>query len=170
MLRFKALIEKFGAKGEKTGWTYIEVPEKITSQLKPGFRKAFRVKGFLDQYSITQTSLIPMGDGNYILPLNASLRKAIGKGKGGTLEVALEVDSRPIKINSIFLECMKDEPTALEFFNSLPQSHKNYFSKWIESAKSDFTREKRIAQAVNALSRKWGYGEMIRSGKEGPLG
>ncbi|MDE3213285.1 MAG: DUF1905 domain-containing protein, partial [Bacteroidota bacterium] len=151
MVRFNALIKRFGAQGEKTGWTYIEIPEKVTSQLKPGFKKAFRVKGSLDAQSVKQVSLIPMGEGNYILPLNASMRKQLGKMKGDILEVQLEEDTRPLKINTYFLECLKDEPSAWEFFHTLPQGHRNYFSKWIESAKTDPTRDKRIAQAVNAL-------------------
>ena len=65
-----------------------------------------------------------------------------------------------------FTDCLKDEPGAVTFFKSLAKSHQDYFIKWIESAKTDQTRIKRIAQSVSALSRKKGYGEMIRSLKK----
>jgi hypothetical protein len=169
MIHFNAVIMKFGMQGEKTGWSYIEVPAKLSSQLKPGYRKAFRVKGWLDQHPIEGVSLIPMGNGDYIMALNAAMRKALGKRKGAHIEVKIEVDGRPIKINTTFLECLKDDPSAWAFFHSLPQGHRNYFSKWIDSAKTDGTREKRIARAVNALSRNWGYSEMIRFGKKDSL-
>nr|MBP8244154.1 YdeI/OmpD-associated family protein [Chitinophagaceae bacterium] len=53
---------------------------------------------------------------------------------------------------------------AKAFFESLTGSHQRYFSKWIDSAKTEPTRVKRITMAVNALAKKWGYGEMIRGG------
>ncbi|MBP6687980.1 MAG: YdeI/OmpD-associated family protein, partial [Lacibacter sp.] len=59
-------------------------------------------------------------------------------------------------------ECLNDEPTALQYFNSLAGGHQRYFSKWIDSAKTEPTKAKRIAMAVNALARKMGYTEMLR--------
>ncbi|MEO6220382.1 MAG: YdeI/OmpD-associated family protein, partial [Ginsengibacter sp.] len=60
-------------------------------------------------------------------------------------------------------DCLKDEPPALFFFKSLTGSHQRYFSKWIDDAKTEPTRVKRITMAINALSKNWGYPEMIRS-------
>lgn len=166
MIHFNAAIKKFGEMGEKTGWTYIEIPGEIASKIKPGYKKSFRVKGLLDNYAIERISLLPMGGGSFIIPINATMRKALGKRKGTVIKASLEADEREVEINKVFLECLADEPKALEFFNSLPRSHRNYFSKWIESAKTEETKANRIARAVTALSRKLGYPEMIRMGKE----
>jgi len=170
MIHFSAVIKKFGDQGEKTGWSYIEVSEEVASQIKPGYKKSFRVKGRLDNYPIEKTSLLPMGGGNFIIPVNATIRKALGKRKGAVIKVSLTADEREVEINKSFLECLADEPDALEFFNSLARGHRNYFSKWIESAKTEETRANRIARAVTALSRKLGYPEMMRMGKEERLG
>lgn len=43
-VQFIATIHRFESKGEKTGWTYIEIPVDIAQQLKPGNKKSFRVK------------------------------------------------------------------------------------------------------------------------------
>ncbi|MFD2524744.1 YdeI/OmpD-associated family protein [Flavihumibacter stibioxidans] len=43
-------------------------------------------------------------------------------------------------------------------------SHQRYFSKWIEVAKTESTRDIRIARTVNAMVKKWSYSEMIRAG------
>jgi uncharacterized protein YdeI (YjbR/CyaY-like superfamily) len=95
------------------------------------------------------------------------MRKGTGKRKGAQLSVQLEADDEfSIQVNPEFLECMKDEPRALSFFNSLPKSHRDYFTKWIESAKTEPTKTRRIAEAVNALSRNQGYGEMLRELKK----
>ena len=166
MIQFNAVIKKFAKQGEKTGWSYIEIPEDIAVKIKPDYKKSYRVKGSLDSYKIERTSLIPMGGGSFIIPINATIRKELGKRQGAIIKVSLAEDARPVQIEKTFLICLADEPSALEFFNSLPGSHRKYFSKWIESAKTEETKANRIARAVTALSRKLGYGEMLRIGKE----
>lgn len=165
MISFTATILKFGEKGEKTGWSYIEIPADMAEKLNPGDKKSFRVKGKLDNYAIKGVSLIPMGAGKYIMALNATMRKAIHKNKGAMLKVQLDLD-KPYQLLKELVQCLEDEPAAKDFFNRLPRSHQNYFSKWIESAKTDTTRAKRIAMTVNAASRKWDYGQMIRAAKQ----
>lgn len=167
MVQFTTTILKFGDKGEKTGWTYISVPPDLVQELKPGNKKEFKVKGKLDAYRISRVSLLPMGGGVFILPLNAEMRKAIGKRQGAMLKVQLQEDDSAFVFNADFMTCLQDDPTALGFFNSLTGSHQRYFSKWIDSAKTAATREKRIIRAITALARKWGYPEMMRSKEEG---
>lgn len=163
MIQYTATIHKFGEKGEKTGWTYIEVSAEQAEILQHGQKKSFRVKGKLDKHAIKGVALIPMGGGAFILPLNAVMRKAIGKRMGGTLKVQLQADTEKYLLNAEFMECLADEPKALAFFNSFPGSVQRYYSKWIDSAKTEATKTKRIALAVTALSRKMDYGEMLRS-------
>jgi hypothetical protein len=166
VISFKTVIQKFEKQGEKTGWSFIEVPTGIAQKLKPGNKKSFRVKGTLDKYKIKQKSLLPVGDGNFILPINAAMRKATGKREGSVLVVKLEEDRSKFVLNPGLMACLEDEPGALKFFNTLPGSHRRYFSKWIESAKTEATKTKRIAQAVNALAAGLGFAEMLRAGKE----
>jgi hypothetical protein len=163
MVSFSTTILKFDKQGEKTGWTYIVVPEKIAAQLKPGCKKSFRVKGKLDNHTIEQVALIPMGEGDFIIPINARMRKATGKGKGAILQVQLREDKKEYQLNAEFMECLEDEPVAMEFFKSKSASYQRYYSKWIESAKTEATKTKRIALAVSSLAKKMEYGEMIRS-------
>lgn len=165
-VRFNAVIEKFGNNGEKTGWTYIEFPADIAARLKPGNRKSFRIKGTLDTYKFKRTALIPIGKGKFILPVNATIRKATGKIFGDTLTVNAEVDSSAIPINKDLMDCLKDEPVALENFMNYPPSHRNYYSKWIESAKTESTKTKRIVMCVEALLRGWNYAEMLRNARD----
>lgn len=165
MIKFSTTILKFDEQGEKTGWTYIEIPADIAEQIKPNNKKSFRVKGKLDSLKIESIALMPMGNGSFIMPFNAAMRKATGKRRGATITVAIEEDKKPLQLNAYFLACLNDEPAALKKFNSLPGSHKNYFSKWIDSAKTEQTKTKRIAAAVAALSRNFGYAEMMREAK-----
>jgi hypothetical protein len=166
MVRFTATIKQFGQQGEKTGWTYIEVPPDIAQHLKAGARTSFRVRGKLDSTAIKQIALLPMGGGTFIMALNADIRKAIKKRKGSRIDVQIEEDDSGFVFNKDFMTCLADDPEARKFFKSLPGSHQRYFSKWIDSAKTTTTREKRIARAVSALARKMGYAEMVREGRE----
>jgi len=159
-------MHKFEKQGEKTGWTYIEVPADLAQKLKPGNKKEFKVKGKLDTHIINRISLLPMGGGIFIMAINASMRKAIGKRHGAMLKVQLEADDSPFIFNADFMDCLDDEPNAKNFFQTLPGSHQRYFSKWIDGAKTDPTKTKRIAQAVSALARKMGYQEMMRNLKK----
>lgn len=165
MLQFTALIKKFNDQGEKTGWTYIEIPAAIAEKLKPGNKKSFRVKGSLDDYAFTGIAVLPMGDGSFILALNAAIRKKIRKQKGASLKVNIEADDNPVKLNADLMECLADEPESLSFFNQLTPGHRKYFSNWIDSAKTDATKTKRIAQTLTALSNHQHFGEMLRAMK-----
>ena len=166
MIAFTTTIKKFASQGEKTGWTYIEVPAKFAEQLHPDNKKGFRVKGFLDAYAFEGIALLPMGGGDFIMALNAAMRKGIGKTKGAQVKVKMEVDTKEIKPPAELIECLKDEPMALENFNKITKGHQNYFTKYIESAKTDVTKAKRIAASVSALAKGWDYGQMIRSMKK----
>ncbi len=166
MITFTTSIKKFESKGEKTGWTYIEIPADLAQELKPGNKKEFKVKGKLDAYVIKRVSLLPMGGGIFIMAINANMRKAIGKRNGAMLTVKLTEDKSEFVFDSDFIDCLTDEPRANEYFQSLTGSHQRYFSKWIEGAKTAPTKAKRIAQAVNALVKKMGYPEMIRAAQE----
>lgn len=92
MVQFATTIQKFDQKGDKTGWTYIAVSAELAQRLLPGNKKAFRVQGFLDTHSFKGISLIPMGGGDFIMALNAPLRKRIKKRCGDQVKVKLEVD------------------------------------------------------------------------------
>ncbi|MBL0357324.1 MAG: DUF1905 domain-containing protein [Chitinophagaceae bacterium] len=162
MISYEAIILKFDKQGEKTGWTYIEVPVEIAEQIKAGCKKSYRVKGKLDGFSIAQVALIPMGNGHFIIPLNATMRKGIGKRKGAILKVQLQEDKKEYELNAEFMECLEDEPAALEFFKTKSASYQRYYSKWIESAKTEVTKTKRIALAVSSLAKRMEYGEMLR--------
>ena len=166
MLEFKAVIQKFEKNGEKTGWSFIYIPTDVSEALEPGNRKGFRVKGTLDKFPIEGVALIPMGGGEFIMPINGAMRKGTHKAMGGTLTVRIKVDTKAYELNSDFVLCLEDEPRALEFYKSLTKSHQNYFSKWIDSAKTEPTKSKRITQAIQALGMGLGYPEMIRINKK----
>jgi hypothetical protein len=165
VLLITTTLQKFGSHGEKTGWTVIFISAEQAHELQPNTKKSFRVKGKLDNYTFEGVALIPMGEGDYVMAINATMRSAIKKRKGDIVNVVLEFDEKGYELNVDFVDCLNDEPEAFTFFNSLPKGHQNYFSKWIDAAKTVETKSKRIAMAVSALANQMGYPEMIKANK-----
>ncbi|MCX6182664.1 MAG: YdeI/OmpD-associated family protein [Bacteroidetes bacterium] len=165
MVKFTTEILRFQKKGEKTGWYYIDIPSAIAEKIKPGTKKSYRVKGTLDNHSIKAVSLVPMGEGDFILAINADMRKALKKSEGDNLSVHIQEDKDPLEMDADLMACLNEDLEALQQFDSLTPGHRNYFSKWIESAKTEPTKAKRIAMTIDALLKKWDYNEMIRANK-----
>lgn len=168
MVDFSTIILQVTEQGDKTGWTYILVPADIARQMLPGNKKAFRVRGKLDDFAIAGMALMPAGDGNFFMSLREEIRKGIRKGRGAMLRVQIEHDKDfKIEMPEDLQECFEfGEPEAFEYFNSLSKSHQGYFIKWITDAKTTETRANRIAKTINAATRRMDYGAMLREQKK----
>jgi Domain of unknown function (DUF1905)/Bacteriocin-protection, YdeI or OmpD-Associated len=162
MITYNTILQKFGEKGEKTGWTYVEIPADIAQQIKPNTKAGFRVKGLIDNFSIKLVALLPMGEGDFIIPINADMRRGIRKEEGAMVTLTLEEDTDELPQSEELLMCLEDEPKALEAFLKMPKGHQNYYTKWIESAKTIETKTKRITMTVHGLAMGMDYGQMIR--------
>ena len=166
MHSFKSIIYRYSSKGEKTGWFFVEIPGDIIPKLKLKDRKGFRIRGAMDDVKFEKLSTYPNGEGGYIIAINADMRKKLGKKDGATISIKFEVDkSKPIQSKEL-IECLREEKTAEERFNSLQLSHRNYYHRYVCSAKTDATRAGRILNVINAMLKNQNYGEMIRSLKE----
>lgn len=97
---------------------------------------------------------MPMGDGNLFLPVRAEIRKKINKKEGDVIHVVLYPDNEPLEIPEEMMLCLKDEPKALKFFQSLSESEQKYYIDWIYSAKKEDTKVERMANAINRLLKR----------------
>lgn len=166
MVSFTSEIEEFFSKGEKTGWKYISIPQSTAHQIKPNFKRSFRIRGYLDQVPIAGMATVPMGDGDFILALKASLRKELGKRVGDSIYVQIEEDlAYKIEIPEELISCLMDDPILFDRFSSLTPSHQSYFIKHITDAKTIETRVKRITMTLGAMENNWDYGKMIRENR-----
>ena len=107
-----------------------------------------------------------MGDGNFILAVNASIRKVIKKIEGALVKVNIEEDTEEILSDAELLECLKDEPAAYDYFKKLPPSHQNWFSNWVKNARTQTSKTKRLAIIVTACVQKLHFAEMIKMYRE----
>jgi uncharacterized protein YdeI (YjbR/CyaY-like superfamily) len=62
--------------------------------------------------------------------------------------------------------CLSEEKHLMENFLKQPKSHQNYFINWINQAKTETTRTKRIVLTINAMDKKMDYGQMIRESRK----
>jgi hypothetical protein len=144
--RFK--LERFQGKG---GWTYARIPQIVQDKSKKfGWVK---VRGSIDGYEIRKYQLMPMGNGKLFLPVKAEIRKKIKKDEGDFVHIILYPDNEPLEVPEEMLLCLRDEPAALKFFQSLSESEQKFYIQWVYSAKREETKIDRLAKSVNRLQR-----------------
>jgi hypothetical protein len=143
-MKFKSVVEL----GGKTA-TGIPVPEKVVEGLGSSKRPAVTVT--INGYTYRST-IAPMG-GKYYLPLSAANREGAKVAAGDKVEVAVELDTKPRKVElpADFKKALSKEPAARKFFEGLSYSKQRWFSLSVESAKKPDTRAKRIADALAML-------------------
>jgi hypothetical protein len=166
MPSFKSIIERYGAKGEKTGWRVVEIPQDILSKLKLKDKKGFRIKGVIDDIKFEKLSVYPMGEGRFIIALNNDLRKKLQKKEGANVSVKFELDANKALQSKELLDCLKQDAIAKKQFEGQLLSHQNYFHRYIETAKTQATKAGRIVNVINAMYKKQNFGEMVRSLKK----
>ncbi len=141
------LLEKFAGKG---GWTYIALPE-IPNQKNFPFGWML-VDGTVDTYPLHQHKLMPQGNGHLMLSVNASIRKAIQKQAGDTVQLELYRATAHAEVPQEILDCLAMESkTVQDNFTQLPAADKQQFMRWIYEAKTEDTKAKRIVAMMNQM-------------------
>lgn len=140
------LLEKFPGKG---GWTYARIPEIL-----PDRHSHFgwvKVKGNIHGFEIQKFHLMPMGNGQLFLSVNAKIRKVIKKEVGDIVRITLFTDNEPDTIPKEWSLCLKDEPKAESFFLQLSDSEQLHIVKYIYSAKTDDIKVERMSECLDLL-------------------
>jgi hypothetical protein len=146
-MRFRATLQLHG----KTA-TGIRVPDEVVAALGTSKRPPVRVT--LNGHCY-RTTVAVMG-GEFLIPVSAAVRSAAGAGAGDDLEVDIELDAEPreVQVSADLQEALAADPEARGFFEELSNSHKSAYVVWIESAKKDETRQRRIREALQMLRDK----------------
>ena len=147
-MRFRTTLLQSG----KTA-TGIEVPAEIVDALGAGKRPPVRVT--INGY--TYRSTIAVMDGAYMVGVSADNRAGAEVQGGDEVDVDIELDTekREVAVPADFAAALDAEPDARRFFETLSNSNKSWHVLGVEGAKTDETRQRRIAKSV----------EMLRAGK-----
>jgi hypothetical protein len=140
--RFRAELKFEG----KTA-TYIEVPHDVPAVF--GWERA-PVRGTVNGAPLRST-IAKYGD-SYFLPVNREVREDAGAAAGETVEVELERDTKPrtVRVPKDLASALDDKARAA--FDRMSYTHRKEYVEWIEEAKRDETRRRRIAKAVELIS------------------
>jgi hypothetical protein len=143
-MKFSATIQL----GGKTA-TGIEVPDDVVAALGAGNRPPVRVT--LAGYSY-QTTVARMR-GTFMFPVSAAVREACGVAAGDEVEVEIELDTAPreLTIPAELANALAQHPAAQEAFEKLSYTNRKRHVLAVESAKTDETRQRRIAKALDEL-------------------
>ncbi|TWF35343.1 bacteriocin resistance YdeI/OmpD-like protein [Chitinophaga polysaccharea] len=141
-------LERFDGKG---GWTFIRLPDLPKGQGYFGMRK---VSGFIDQYELPVSNLMPLKKGVMMLPVKAAIRKQIRKEAGEQVRLILYPVGQQTKeiIPTDFLECLQDEPEALRNFQASSPAEQGKCLQWIMEVTVPEARIQRMADAINHLA------------------
>lgn len=143
-MRFSTSIQL----GGKTA-TGIQVPDDVVASLGSGKRPAVRVtiKGY------TYRSTVASMGGKFMLPVSAEVRENAGVAAGDEVEVELELDTEPreVTLPPDFTDALERDAEARGFFEGLSYSNKRRLVLSIEEAKTEETRQRRIAKVVGML-------------------
>ena len=133
--------------GNNTG---ISVPAEVMDGLGGGKRPAVNV--IVNGFSYRST-VAPMG-GQFLIPFSADKRAETGIGGGDAIEVELALDtaSRAVEPPADFASALGEVPGAREAYNGSSPSRQKAHVTSIEGAKTDETRQRRIAKAVAELT------------------
>jgi hypothetical protein len=143
-MRFRTTI----LQSNKTA-TGIRVPDDVIAALGSSRRPPVRVT--VNGYAYRTT--VAVMSGAFMFGLSADVRKNAGVAGGDEVDVEIVLDTEPrvVSVPADLRTALDADPEANRFFDSLSYSHKSAYVLWIESAKKDQTRERRIPEAIRML-------------------
>ncbi len=111
----------------------------------------FPVQGTINGY--TWRTTVTRMRGEFLLGLSREVREGAGVEAGDTVDVEIFLDPAPreVQVPQALAVALKADPAAAAAFDALAFTHRKEFARWIEDAKREETRERRVAQAIEML-------------------
>lgn len=128
----------------------IVVPDGVVSAFERGKRVPVVVT--IDGGYQYRNTIASMG-GQFLISFNAQTRAATGRGAGDVVEVRLDVDDSPrtVEVPAPLAAALADDVAASQAWNSLSYSKQRGHAESINGAKTDATRDSRVAKVLAAL-------------------
>lgn len=146
---FRARIENPGG-----GGAFVRVPFEVEEAFGS---KRPKVKATIDGV-VYRGTLVRMGSEDHMLLILKEIREKIGKTFGDPVEVTLELDIEPRRVNipPDLARALARDKAIQSLFERLSYTHQRENVRWIEDARRPETRRARVLKTI----------EMLRKGKE----
>jgi len=141
---FKATIQNAGG-----GGAFVEIPfdvKKVFGSKRP------KVKAMIEGVPYRGT-LVRMGTESHLLLILKSIREQIGKTFGDEIKVSVELDveERLVTVPLGLKRAFREYPEAKVVFEKLSYTHQKEYVTWIDDAKKEETRLRRISKTLELL-------------------
>ncbi len=145
--KFEATILDNGS----SGGAYIIIPldvEKVFGSKRPKIVATFDGEPY-------RGTAVRMGSPDHIVIIKKDIRAKIGKQPGDKVAVTLALDTTPrvVEVPNDFKAILEKHSKAKENFDSYSYTHQKEYVKWIDSAKKEETRTRRMEKAVEMLKK-----------------
>jgi hypothetical protein len=144
MAQFTATLIQQG-----TSATGFEVPDEVIASFNSGKRVA--VVATFGGHSY-RTTVGPYRGAN-MMPVSAAVRAASGISAGDEVLVTLELDDQPrtVEVPADLAAALDADPAVRAAFDALSYSNQRAHVLSVEGAKTDETRQRRIAKVVDSF-------------------
>jgi hypothetical protein len=141
--RFEAVVE---AQDDRL---FVEMPAAVVAAL--GQRR--RPPLLIDVKGYRYRSTPAVYGGRTYLGFRKEIREAAGLSAGLRVAVSLELDEQPreVAVPADLREALHADPTVDAAFAALSLTHRKEYVEWVEAAKRDQTRRRRIERTVTIL-------------------
>jgi len=143
-MKFRTII----LQGDKTA-TGIEVPESVMAALGAGRKPAVKVS--IGDY--TYRSSVATVGGKSMVGVSAEHRAGAGVAGGDEVDVNIELDTEPriVTVPDELAAALDADPQARATFDRLSYSNRSWHVLQVTGAKTDETRQRRIARSIEVL-------------------
>lgn len=146
---------KFTAGLKKTlrGGYGVDVPLDVKKEF--GTKGMVKVKTKISGIDY-RGSLTPMGGGNHILIVVKKIREELGVKEGDKLKIELAEDKAPrlVEVPADLKKLFTKNKKAKEIFDGMSYTHRKEYVNWINEAKKEETRQRRLIKAIEMLLEK----------------
>jgi len=147
LVNTKVQLQRFPGKG---GWTYAPLPS-VAIEKKNAFGWS-RVNGFIDDYQITNHSVMPMSNGMLFFAVRAEIRKAIKKQAGDMVHIRLFLEDASPELSDDVNAALGQHKKAKRFFEQLAAHNRSAYMNYVNSAADDRDRKERIRYMMDELT------------------
>ena len=144
---FTATIQNAGG-----GGAFVEVPFDV--EVAFGSKRP-KIKALIEGVPY-RGLLVRMGGPNHILIILKSIREQTGKTFGDEVKVSVEADveERVVTVPAELKRAFKSDKDARSAFEKLSYTHQKEYVNWIDEAKKDATRVRRVEQTIKLLKER----------------